>query len=82
MYLGRTPSIAPAERLCDTPLHPYTQALISAIPIPDPGMERSRKKIPIEGEIPSQVNPPIRLCFLPTRCPHAQQRCFPGEALS
>ena len=75
MYLGRVVEIAPAEQLYNCPMHPYTQALISAIPIPDPAMEKSRKKIPIQGEIPSPLNPPIG-CAFASRCPLAQGRCF------
>jgi oligopeptide/dipeptide ABC transporter ATP-binding protein len=75
MYLGRVVEIAPAEQLYDSPMHPYTQALISAIPIPDPEMEKSRKKIAIDGEIPSQVNPPVG-CAFASRCPLAQERCI------
>lgn len=72
MYLGRVMEIADADILYDRPLHPYTQALTSSIPIPDP--ERKTEMKGIEGEIPSPVNPPSG-CVFRTRCPYAVQDC-------
>lgn len=72
MYLGQMVELADSEELFDFPLHPYTRALLSAIPIPDPEIEK--KRIPLEGEIPSPVNPPSG-CRFHTRCPYADEIC-------
>jgi len=74
MYLGRVAELSDSEELYQMPLHPYTQALLSAIPVPDPQIEAKRKRIILEGDVPSPVNPPSGCNFHP-RCWKAQAIC-------
>jgi oligopeptide transport system ATP-binding protein len=75
MYLGKIVELAGRNALFDNSLHPYSQALISAVPIPYPKVERKRPRIILEGEVPSPVNPP-KGCVFSTRCPLAIDACF------
>ena len=78
MYLGKIMELAPTEDLYKSPHHPYTKALLSAIPIPDPVLERKREQIILSGDIPNPVNPPSG-CVFNTRCWKAQDKCRTTE---
>jgi oligopeptide transport system ATP-binding protein len=74
MYLGRVVELAECDELFDNPMHPYTRALLAAVPVPDPAVEATREFQPVQGEVPSPINPPPGCVFHP-RCPLAIDRC-------
>jgi oligopeptide transport system ATP-binding protein len=75
MYLGKLAELADRDELYEHPMHPYTQALLSAVPIPDPVIEEKRQRIILEGDVPSPANPP-KGCNFSTRCPRVMDICY------
>jgi peptide/nickel transport system ATP-binding protein len=74
LYAGHLAELAPTDRVYDDPLHPYTEALLSSVPVPDPPTQRQRRRIVLTGEIPNPVDPPPG-CRFQTRCPLVHDRC-------
>ena len=74
MYLGKLMEVSPAEELYTKPIHPYTEALLGAVPVPDPRENRARKRVTVTGEPPNPIDPPSGCVFHP-RCPHATDVC-------
>jgi oligopeptide transport system ATP-binding protein len=78
MYLGKIVELSNRDELYEKPMHPYTQALLSAVPIPDPQIESKRQRIILEGDVPSPANPP-KGCHFSTRCPRVMDVCKQTE---
>ena len=78
MYLGKLVEVGPAERVSTLPVHPYTEALLSAVPVPDPDVSARRERIVLRGDVPSPANPPPG-CRFHTCCPHATEICTTDE---
>jgi oligopeptide/dipeptide ABC transporter ATP-binding protein len=78
MYLGKIMEVADVENIYNSPHHPYTKALLSAVPLPDPLLEEKREQIVLSGDLPNPANPPTG-CVFNTRCWKAKEACFTTE---
>ena len=78
MYAGKLVEIADCHSIYDNPIHPYTEALLSSVPVPDPPVQRERRRIVLQGEIPDPINPPPG-CRFASRCPLVEPRCRDEE---
>ena len=78
MYVGTLVELAETEALYARPMHPYTEALLSAVPVPDPRLRGARQRIVLQGEVADPSNPPSG-CYFHPRCPYAQERCKTDE---
>ena len=80
MYVGKIVEVTDRNAIFENPLHPYTRALLSAIPVPDPVLEKKRTRVILTGDVPSPVKPPPA-CRFNTRCPYAEENCRTDEPL-
>jgi peptide/nickel transport system ATP-binding protein len=78
MYAGKIVETSDRDSIYETPIHPYTEALLTAVPVPDPRVQKARKRISYAGEVPNPLNPPPG-CRFQSRCPHRSERCFEEE---
>jgi len=78
MYSGKLVEIADCHTIYEAPVHPYTEALLSSVPVPDPPLQRERRRIVLQGEIPDPINPPVG-CRFASRCPLVEPRCREAE---
>lgn len=78
MYAGKIVEIAGRDAIYESPIHPYTNALLSAVPVPDPKIQKARQRIALAGEVPNPLNPPVG-CRFQTRCPYASEPCRKEE---
>jgi peptide/nickel transport system ATP-binding protein len=78
MYAGKIVETSDRDSIYETPIHPYTEVLLTAVPVPDPRIQKARKRIFSAGEVPNPLNPPVG-CRFQSRCPYRSARCFEEE---